>query len=93
MEDEPPEQRFQSLIKHKTLEFSFSSEQKRTDFIYELFSLDIKTAHFSLYLEKKNNVSLLLFCDNSESLIDSENRIKEIAYNLNHNAKNKWWFW
>ncbi len=92
MEDEPPEQINQSFIKSKTLVFSFDTEQKQSEFICELFSFKMEEAHFSLDCRNQNSVSLTIFSDNQESIIESEDRINEIVYNLSH-EKNKWWFW
>ncbi len=47
MEEEPPEQKNQSLNKNKTLVFSFESIEQRSDFIFKLFSFDASEAHFS----------------------------------------------
>ena len=93
MDDEPPEQMNQGLQRQKTLVFSFESQQKQTDFIFELFCLKTDQAHFSLSIEKKNICLLTLFCSDPKVMLESENRIKEIAYNLDHHEKNKWWFW
>lgn len=93
MDDEPPEQVFQSFTKPKTLVFSFETDQQKSDFICELFSFKMEKAHFSLCLQKQNSITITIFSDSKKSIEESENRIKEMVYNSNHHEKNKWWFW
>ena len=93
MDEEPPEQMNQSCGNTATLVFSFDTKEQQSDFIFELFSFYSEKAHFSLSIEKKNNCLIKLFCSDKESKRETENKIKEIAYNVMHHEKNKYWFW
>ena len=76
------------------LVFSFETIDKQNNFISELCKTTFDKAHFLLDNAKKaTTCELTLFAENQQALNDTENRIAEIAYNVDHHEKNKWWIW
>jgi len=96
MDAEPPEQKkYQDVSStNRILVFLFQTTDKQNTFISELCKTTFEKVYFCLNCEKKEPAcELILFADNNQTLDDVENRISQIAYDVDHHEKNKWWIW